>query len=317
MPTSNRNACVDLTKAFAIFCVIVIHLCSFDQPIRSFEWTFSVLSASLARAAVPLFFMCSGALFLDPDRELPVKKLMTRYIPRILVALFVWAGAYALFGLLRGGDFSVGAIAEALKDLLLFRHEFHLYYLHITLLFYALLPILRILTVHATQRELLYALGIWFVLGIVYPTLRPFWPFSLLSGIPAQWLLNMAWASAGYGLLGHYLGRYPLSRKTGAALAAAGFLLIFGGTIVVSCLRGATYQGFLEGMSLGVCLYAAGLFALFTHVGNTLAGRPAVAAAWISKASFCIYLVHVFFLYGLRAVRNQIGLPPPGLHNAF
>ncbi|MGI6197065.1 MAG: hypothetical protein ACOYIO_08330 [Eubacteriales bacterium] len=46
-------------------------------------------------------------------------------------------------------------------------------------------------------------------------------PFTLLSGMTPQYLINMTYASVGYGLLGWYLRAYPLP-LTVAVLAAGG-----------------------------------------------------------------------------------------------
>ncbi len=95
------------------------------------------------------------------------------------------------YHLVSAGSLTAAALYRACKELLLFRHESHLYYLHIAILIYLCVPLLRILTAHADRRQLTYALALWFALGIVYPTVRPLWPFRLLSGIPQQYALNM------------------------------------------------------------------------------------------------------------------------------
>lgn len=74
----------------------------------------------------------------------------------------------------------------------------------------------------------------------------------------------------------------------------AGFVLTFGGTWAMSHLRGELYQGFLQGSAPGVLLEAAGLYGWCV---SRWAARP--AAPWmttLSKASFCVYLAHLFFL---------------------
>ena len=53
-------------------------------------------------------------------------------------------------------------------------------------------------------------------------------------------------------------------------------------------------------MSLGVCLLAAGLYGLCT--GLPAPGeRTCRVLAWWSRASFCVFLVHIFFLDLLRS----------------
>ena len=314
LPNQSRDTAIDLIKAIAIFCVVIIHCCGkgYAFPALSFQWTSAVFWGSACRAAVPLFLMCSGALLLDPDRPLTLKKLYGRNILRILLALFFWAAAYKVYHLLGAawgtyhfrnmGQWLGPAVVQALKELVLFKHEFHLYYLHIILLVYAFLPVTRVLTGRAGRREIGYALILWFVLGILYPTLIHFWPFSLYykSGIPKQWLMNMTYASIGYGLLGWYQRRWPFSAKKSALLLGGGFVIVFGGTLVMSAQKGGLYEGFLEGMTVGVALMASGIFGLCTALGSGLRGKAAGFVSRLSRASFCIYLCHLFVRYILE-----------------
>lgn len=54
------------------------------------SWLAGLLWSALSHAAVPLFLMASGALLLDPTRELSLKKLYTKNFPRLLAAMLVW-----------------------------------------------------------------------------------------------------------------------------------------------------------------------------------------------------------------------------------
>lgn len=292
-----RDHRIDCIKALAILGVVMIHTCSasYASPLGSFDWISGVFWGSLSRASVPLFFMCSGVLLLNPEKPLPLPKLFSKNIARLLVAMLVWAFLYKLYHL--SGGISPAALWQALKEVLLFQHEFHFYYIHIILLVYVALPITRLFVRHASQQLLQYALLLWFVLGILYPTLRPFWPFQLLSGIPVQWMLSMTYSSIGYGLLGFYLRQYPPRRLLALGALLLGFCLLFGGTLFVSLRQGALYLAFWEGMTLAPALYAFGIFSLMLSLrdrGNTVGKR---LGKQLSVASFCIYLVHVFFLY--------------------
>jgi len=308
-----RDRGIDALKAIAIFGVVVIHACTagYYRPIGSFGWISTLFWGSAARASVPIFFLCSGALFLPPEKPLPLKKLYGRNILRILLAMFFWSFLYKLYHLLDTDALSPSSAFEALKQILLFKQDMHFYFLHILLLFYALLPVLRVFVGSASENELRYGLGIWFLLGILYPTLRPFWPFRLLSGIPAEWLMNMAYASAGYGLLGWYLKSHRLSLRAGAVSAAAGFLVTFGGTFYLSVRRAALDTGLLSGMSVGPALMAAGIFGLCQNRSSFFSRGFIRATEYLSRASFCVYLVHVLFL-DLLAERgvNALTLTP-------
>lgn len=227
--TQTRRSGIDLLKTIAIIGVVIIHTCSmgYYQPIGSTSWIASLIWGGVARASVPIFLMCSGVLFFSPSKELSLKKLYLTYIPRIVIAMYVWALLYRVYALAEYDQLSLLNLYEALKHILLFQQEFHFYYLHIILLFYALVPVVRVFVRQASKQELKYALFIWFLVGILYPTIKSFWPFSLLTGIPTQWHLNMAFASVGYGLLGYYLHTYGLSPQlsVGAMLVGLGILM--------------------------------------------------------------------------------------------
>lgn len=83
----------DILRIVSIFFVIVIHvtsvglrLCETATPTWNVNW----LLNSVSRWAVPVFFMVSGALFLEPSREITLKKLYKKSIFHIVVCIIVW-----------------------------------------------------------------------------------------------------------------------------------------------------------------------------------------------------------------------------------
>jgi len=301
----HRNTAVDFLKTFAIFGVIIIHTCGdvLTAQLFSFNWLCAVILRSLAAASVPLFFLCSGALLLDPEKELSLHKLYTKNLLRIIIALFFWAVFYKIFDLILADALTYDAVIQAVKEVLLFRHKYHLYFLQIILLVYVFLPITRVFVKHASRREWIYLIAIWGILGIVYPTVKGFWPFELLSGTPQQWMINQAYAAVGYTLLGYYLDRNPIEFRKGAGMSILGFAVVLGGTMFMTARSGTFYTGFLEGMSIGVALMAAGIFSIVKNRASW--GRP-YGITYLSKASFCIYLIHAAILSALR----EIGISP-------
>jgi len=294
---TKRDLSIDKLKVVAIFGVIIIHVCAYNYNIASFNWTASVFWGSIVRASVPIFFMCSGALLLRPGKAFSVRRFYRKNILRIIAAMLVWAMAYKMFHLAAGHNLTAASLFQALKEVLLFNQEFHLYYLQIILLVYLFVPVMRIITQNASKRELEYLLILWLAFGIIFPTVLPYWPFRLLTDIPMQYKMNMTYAAIGYSLLGFYLKRYPLRRRVWYfILAAAGFLIVFGGTYLSSMGKEALDEHFFEGMSVGVCLLAAGIFGIFVSAEYPRNEKFGKTAIYFSKASFCIFLSHVFFL---------------------
>lgn len=314
----NRSVPVDAAKTFAIFGTLMIHASAaggFSGAVGGFDWTSALFWNSLLRCAVPLFFLCSGALLLPPEKNVTISTVWRKYIPRILAALFFWAAAYSGWSLLlawrRTGVLELAAIRQTLVDLVMFRHKSHLYYLHVIILVYALLPVTRLFAARADRQLTRYALAVWFLLGSVYPLLRAFPPVSGLGGIPVQYAINLTWGAVGYGLLGHVLTEESRKHRpvTFVLVYLVGFVLTFGGTLVLSLRAGSLVQTFLQGTAPGVCLQAAGIYGFCVSAFWEKDRCPAVKT--VSKASFCIYLVHLFFLDFLTERGIAAGVYPP------
>ena len=296
---------VDLAKSIAILAVIVIHISGeplLYQPVGSGAWMQNLLFGSASRFAVPLFFLCSGALLLDENREVSARHIWTRNIPHMLAALFFWAAAYAMAPFVYHGNFDFAAIGKKLLDVLCWRHEQHLYFLHIMLLVYAALPVTRVLTERADEKTVQYALLFWCVTGVLLPAAKSFRLLDVLGGIPMQWPLNMTWSAIGCTALGWYLRKRPLGWQAAAGYFAAGFAISFGGTLLLSVRKGMLVIQLLEGLSPGPLLMAAGVFCLCAEFAPKLPNALQKAAETGGRASFCIYLVHQFALKLLRAL---------------
>lgn len=298
----NRQWDIDCLKTIAIIGVVLIHVsrAGYYFCVPEFDWFSSVLWGSITRGSVPVFLMCSGALMLVPQKELSWKRLYLHNLPRLIIAMFAWAFFYEIVNGMLSRTLTWPNLWQSVKDVLLFRHEFHLYYLHIIILVYVFLPITRIFVRYADRRTLEYALAVWFLLGIFYVTVRPYWPFNLLSGIPVQWMLNLTYASIGYGIWGYYLRTYPLPRWCGAAMTVGGVALVYGGTCIASLTTGNMVYTFMEGTNVGAFLLASGCYILIVTKAKTPSDFWKNIFAWLSKASFCIYLVHVAVIYLLN-----------------
>ncbi len=73
---SKRFVHLDAARAAAALAIVVMHvtpLGRLDAPAGSADWRIMIAVNSLLRWAVPVFFMISGALFLDSERPQPVK----------------------------------------------------------------------------------------------------------------------------------------------------------------------------------------------------------------------------------------------------
>lgn len=267
MEKIKRNLNIDLIKSIAILFVLTIHNGDYSYPIGSRVWVENIFFRSIASPAVPLFFMCTGVLFLSVKRD----KDMINYIFKekkllgIIIPMIFWGFMYKLFFLNKYASITWKGAIQAFKEVLLFNQETHLYYLQITILIYLAMPILSAFVQNLDREILEYTLLIWFMLGILYPMIGECWPFYLISSIGRQFMINMAYSSIGYCLLGYYLKEYPLQKSSRFIFMFSGLAIVFFGTMISSINMGELNTLFFEGMSVGVCFYALGLFSLLIH----------------------------------------------------
>ena len=137
-----RKVYLDVLRTLAIFSVVVIHVAAnnwYSVDVASLDWQVFNVADSLVRWSVPMFVMISGELFLDPSRELPIRKLYSKNVLRIVIAFIVWSVAYVLFGLYVTD--SIHTKSEIFAHFV--KGEYHLWFLWMIVGLYIVPPILR------------------------------------------------------------------------------------------------------------------------------------------------------------------------------
>jgi len=301
---SQREGAVDLAKALAVCGVLLIH-CSANRfalyDVGSASWLLTAFWGLVGRWAVPVFLLCSGALMNDPGRELPLKKLFSRYLLRLALALSVWAGLYELLRIYmqRGAASLSVLLAQAARDWFYGDTYYHLYYFYFAIALYLSLPLTRLIARYASDMEIRYLLILWLFAGGVMPYLKCFPPFSKMGASLLYYVLPAAFLCPGLGLLGWYLRQHPPKNWRGpAALFVIGFAAAFLGTWQRSAAAGALDAMHLNAFDPFVLLMAVGLFRL-CQLWAARRGAPSPAVL-LSRASFCIYLIHPFFQWLTR-----------------
>ena len=296
--SQNRSGAVDLTKVLATCAVLLIH-CS-AAPLAALEpgnapWLAAAFYGSVGRWAVPAFLLCSGALMNDPDRHLPLRKLFTRYVPRLLAALCVWTALYECVRIyIKWGTASLPELLlAAAKNCLHGTTHYHLYYFFFIFALYLSLPLTRLLA-RAPETELRYILFLWLFLSTVVPFLQYFWPFSQMTSFLHYYAMPETIACLGLGLLGFWLRRHPpKSWLPPLLLFLTSFLVVFSGTLRRSTAAGTLDQFYLDAFGPFPVWMAIGVFQLAQWL---MAGRPIPDwVRFLSAGSFCVYLVHPFF----------------------
>lgn len=310
---SGRSGSIDLTKCMATCAVLMIH-CSANRyqlfTVGSHDWLTVLFWNGACKWAVPVFLMCSGALMNDPQRELPLNRLFSRYLLRLVASLSVWAALYECLRILilRGSAPLSELLWAAGKNWFTGNTYYHLYYFYFAIGLYLALPLTRLITRWASKQELRYLLLLWLFFGSVLPCLQYFLPFRLTGPSLLRFILSPVFASAGLGLLGWYLHQKPAGRLLPSLLLfLAGFAALFFFTWQHSDAEKNLNIILLDGFSPAAILMGVAVF----RIAQTLAEGRSLPSfiSFLSRGSFCVYLIHPFFQLVTRE-RFWEALPP-------
>ena len=106
-----RDLRMDAMRVFAAFSVVMLHAAASSWNKPGPDFIAAALFDTAVRYSVPVFVMLSGAFLLDPEREMPLKKLYQRHVLQTAFVLLVWSVGYAgfhqvLLPLCRGAEIS-------------------------------------------------------------------------------------------------------------------------------------------------------------------------------------------------------------------
>lgn len=301
-----RIVYLDFLRCFAILLVIVLHSIANTIVNPAFyqlpSWYLCMAVDPFDRAAVPLFFMISGALLLNRSGTERVGAFYRHNLPKLLVPLAAWSVIYYFFyGAREGRTLS---LTEFLGQLLGQGVSFHMWFIYSLLGLYLLCPFLKRVTDQCTVGQLAALLGVILFPTTICPILNGVLPFQVqpFDALVTGW--------AGYFLLGCLLDRAVLSRT-------ARILLYLGGAAGYgACLLGNLAASSSEAIPLpmdGGCLLnhyllAAAIFVLartFFHRHSAWAERWSRPLAGCSELVFGVYWVHVLILYLLTDLAGQ------------
>jgi surface polysaccharide O-acyltransferase-like enzyme len=290
---------INTLRVLAITAVIMGHIfmtiCSyFTAVLTNTEVNICVALRNMWHWCIPVFVMISGVLFLNPQKEISIEKLLKKYIPRLLLALLVFGVPYAFAEQFVSAQyhFSAGQIGAAFLMVLRGTAGNHLWYLYFVIGLYLIIPVMRAFTDNAGQKTLEYALVVLFMFTGILPLLKNVFHFSTGFYIP----INSVYVF--YFLLGHYIHHYNININTRLLIAVISFYLVYAALmplkndLILSTSSGRLIS--LEQDSPIIALVSAALFCLF-HQKN----KTSRIINFLSPLCFGVYLIHPLFLFSL------------------
>lgn len=296
---TQRNSSIDGIRLVATIMVALIHITGkgFGAGLLVRHWWASNFYESISRAAVPLFFMVTGALLLP--REHDVASIGKR-MWRVALPLLVWAAAYLMWDLMMWKHGLPWA--EWLPTILSHPTCGHLWYLYTLIPAYAFLPVISSFFRNTKPRMIWFVLAAWFVFGSLIPAINQLFHKPIV-GFDRQ----IFYIYPGYMLLGAVLWSMKAKGSKHLALGVVAMALGIAGTALgtyfYSIGEAAPNETFYEYFSPTVVVAALGSFICISSVFEWIGASSKFLARLVSqfgKASFGIYLIHPLIIWSFE-----------------
>lgn len=300
-----RKYYLDVLRIVATFAVVGIHISAFSMDMGVINWKSNILFNIIQRWSVPVFFMISGALFLNKDYKLDIKKLYCKNIFRLLTSYCFWILVYSCYVyFVKGKD---GIVTTIFKE----DNYYHLWYLLACITVYMFIPVLRKISQDRSITK--YVLIILFLTQSLIPTL-------LKLNIPYIEYLKIVYDRfcffgdifiyIEYFLLGYYISQLKFSRKIKVIIYIFGILgVISSFLLTIYALNSKLAKDmFLGNLYLNVFFESVAVFMLVKNIFENKHINPMFQNIIIllSKYTFGAYLVHILII---RVISN-IFVPP-------
>ena len=279
----------DFLRVFATFAVVILHLSAQNwdtTDVKSFAWNTFNFYDSIVRWALLSFVMISGALFLQKD--IPLKKIFSKYIFRIVTAFLFWSFVYAVEHYAENKD-----IIKALDHFI--SGHYHLWFLFMITELYMILPF----TKKIVESDFLtkYFLLLAFIFTFFLPqSVNLISVFSEKYGTIATYIINnfyfyFVMGFTVYFLLGCVLNKIEISKKQERIiyfLGICGFIATILMSIMVSRIKNKPNEIFYSYTSINVLFESIAVFVFFKKHFS----KQSKFIVTLSKYSFGAYLVH-------------------------
>lgn len=280
----------DFLRVLATIAVILLHISvsvfNLETQCGNAEYWFGIGSNAATRWAVPCFVMLSGALFLNPQKEITLKKLYGKYVLRLLVFFLIWTLLYTF--LLDPALFWIKRLSPGTPHLsFVNNYPYHLWFLPMLIGVYMMFPVLRL--VAKDEKVTDYFLVLWFLF-----TLLAFIP-GIVADTVALFQIRLVMGYAGYALLGYRIS--SASKKMGKREVLALFILSLVLMGVITSLS-KDLESVFDPLAPNVMLFSASVFLLGKYLNGSV-NRSVVLKKvidFVRDDLLGIYLIHVFYI---------------------
>ncbi len=291
---------ISFLRIIAMFSIVAAHIIATPVIYNSAEYSvfwldFSVVLAEIFRGGVYIFIAISGALFLQPEKELTLSKLFKKYVLRIVLALLIFGTLFALMEIVfTERAFHVSQLIEAFLRMLQNQSWGHLWYLYMLAGLYLVTPVFKRFINVAPKEEIIYSILILFSFNLIFPLLEKY--FSIKIGFYIPLIGNpIFFYLLGYALHAKliYIPDWLSIVMIAASLIVFMFECLFG--VQIDTVK-VVFKSF-SSTALASSLIPISLFSLaLNHCKSEVDEKQVAVEKKLSELSFGVYIFHAVFI---------------------
>lgn len=277
----------------------VVHYYSEYSP---FWLWFSTVLTLVFRGGVYIFIMISGALFLQPDKDITLKQLFSKYILRLIIVLLTFGTFFTLSDIVFSEKrFYLKQLLIAVLRIIKGENCGHFWYLYMLIGLYLVTPVFKYFIKLASDIEIKYVLGIFFISSMLFPFIEKYTGLHIAFNIP---------------LVGTYLFYYLFGYVLHSKILKIPNIFAISMIVISIIVYIAEYflktqinidKVYFEGISgtqIFMSLIPLAIFSFVLNVNEKKTSAITSIEKELSNLSFGVYIIHPFIIHFLYRVIN-------------
>ena len=299
---NKRNHLLDIARIIAVLAVVMIHSSATfvkNYELHTNEFIFGNLFDSIARIGVPLFLMISGALFLDENKKITIKSVLSKNVKSLAFITIIWAIMYStvykgIFPLLTGKNISVKSFFIGIVN-----GHYHMWYLYMMIGLYIITPFLRKFVCKENKSLVLFFIIISFVVQFLFPTIDKVCALYFDIDFIGKWIdkfhLDFFDGYITYFLVGWYIVHVGVGLKY---LKYIIYCLSLISLLIIVFYVDFTGNYTIAYANIGalVFVYSLGVFLAINNIKISFKEKTIQILAKLSKLTFGVYIIHIIVL---------------------
>lgn len=280
----------DCLRTLACILIVGIHVTDgivITEEIFNYQWWFKIISQTIFRVGLPVFFILSGALILNNKEEKLSSFYKKRFI-KIGVPLLLFSLFYLFINKYGTTIFEPSTFIVAIKQILAKYVEGHLWFVYTILGLYIVVPFIKVMLNNLSDKMLIDLIVLIIIIRIIYTYLP-----AIGINIGISKIMFFSWLD--YFIVGYFLTK-DISTIYYKKIEIAGFISFILSIFILRNLP--NFNIGLYDMSPTMFFMASTLFIIFEKNRTVINSNK----KWyypihiLSKYSFTIYLIHRYVL---------------------